>query len=85
MKISYTSRWNRDTGTHYGQTIRITHGENQALFKGMFKPGMNYGNAYTGAEIARVIYGKPEYKKQLDRIITANTCVFVGAGTMPIY
>lgn len=84
MKISYGLRWNPATGTAYRQTIRITEKENAAIFAGAFRPGVNYGNAYTGGHIAAAIYNRPEYKKQLQRIITANTIVFVGAGPIPV-
>jgi hypothetical protein len=85
MKISYRLRWDAQTGTAYRQTFRITEEENKALFNGIFKPGMNYGNAYTGAEIACKIHGLPEYKGTIPRIIAANSAVFVGNGTIPIY
>ena len=85
MKISYNLRWNRETGTAYRQTVRITEQENNELFNGQFKTGINYGNAYTGNYIASKIFNKPEYKKQLDRLIIHNTIVFVGAGVIPIY
>lgn len=85
MKISYILRWNPATGTAYRQTFRITEEENNILFNGQFKKGINYGNAYTGNYIASKIYNKPEYKKQLKRIIVHNSIVFVGDGTIPIY
>lgn len=85
MKISYNLRWNRETGTAYRQTFRITKEENEKLFHGKFKPGMNYGNAYTGSYIASVIHDLPEYRSQLKRIIVHNSCVFVGCGPIPIY
>lgn len=85
VKISYNLRWNAETGTAYRQTFRITEEENKQLFNNRFKPGINYGNAYTGAEIAHAIHDKPEYKKQLGRIIVHNSIVFVGNGPIPIY
>lgn len=85
MKISYTLRWCRDTGTAYRQTIRITEAENRQLFGGRFRPGVNYGNADTGSFVAADIYGVPGYKKQLARIVPANTIVFVGDDPIPIY
>lgn len=85
MKISYNLRWNPETGTAYRQTFRITEEENNTLFNGQFKRGINYGNADTGNYIASIIFNKPEYKKQLKRIITHNSIVFVGDGTIPIY
>lgn len=85
MKISYRLRWNPETGTAYRQTFRITEKENQTLFNNQFKPGINYGNAHTGNYIASKIYNKPEYKKQLNRIIVHNSIVFVGDGSIPIY
>lgn len=85
MKISYTLRWNPETGTAYRQTFRITEKENQVLFNGLFKIGINYGNADTGNFIASKIFDKPEYQKQLNRIIVHNSIVFVGNGTIPIY
>lgn len=85
MKISFTLRWNRETGTAYRQTFRITEKENKQLFGGQFKPGINYGNAYTGNYIASKISGLPEYEKQLKRIIAHNSIVFVGSGPIPIY
>ena len=85
MKISYNLRWDRQTGTAYRQTVRITEQENNELFNGQFKTGINYGNAYTGNYIASKIFNKPEYKKQLDRLIIHNTIVFVGDGIIPIY
>ena len=84
MKISYNLRWNPETGTAYRQTFRITEQENEKLFNGEFKKGINYGNAYTGNYIASKIYNKPEYKKQLDRIIIHNSIVFVGSGKIPV-
>lgn len=85
MKISYVLRWDASTGTAYRQTFRITEKENQELFNGQFKNGINYGNAYTGNFIASKIFDKPEYQKQLKRIIVHNSIVFVGNGTIPIY
>ena len=85
MKINYILRWNPSTGTAYRQTFRITEEENKILFDGQFKPGMNYGNAYTGSYIASVIRGLPEYKSQLKRIIVHNSAVFVGNGPIPVY
>lgn len=85
MKISYNLRWNRETGTAYRQTFRITEEENKLLFNGQFKQGINYGNAYTGNYIASKIYNLPEYQKQLKRIIVHNSIVFVGDGAIPIY
>lgn len=85
MKISYTLRWCRDTGTAYRQTIRITEAENQQILGGRFRPGINYGNAHTGSFVAADIYGRPGYEKQLARIVPANTIVFVGDGPIPIY
>jgi hypothetical protein len=85
MKISYTLSWCADDGTAYRQTIRITEDENKRLFNGQFKQGANYGNAYTGGYIASKIYNIPKYKKDLKRIIPANTIVFVGDGVIPIY
>ena len=85
MKISYNLRWDPTTGTAYRQTFRITEEENKKLFNGCFKPGMNYGNAYTGNYIASKIYNLPEYAAQLKRIIIHNSCVFVGDGPIPIY
>ena len=85
MKISYNLRWCADDGTAYRQTFRITEEENKRLFNGRFKTGMNYGNAYTGSEIAAKIAKIPEYQNQLKRIIGANSCVFVGDGVIPIY
>lgn len=85
MKINYILRWDKSTGTAYRQTFRITEEENKKLFNGQFKPGMNYGNAYTGSYIASVICGLPEYKSQLKRIIVHNSAVFVGSGPIPIY
>lgn len=57
MKISYSLRWNPATGTAYRQTIRITEEENAAIFAGAFRPGVNYGNAYTGGLIAAAVFG----------------------------
>lgn len=85
MKISYNLRWDRETGTAYRQTFRITEEENKRLFNGQFKKGINYGNAYTGAYIASKIFGLPEYEKQLKRIVAHNSIVFVGDGLIPIY
>lgn len=85
MKINYQLRWDSSTGTAYRQTFRITEEENKALFGGIFRPGMNYGNAYTGNAIACAIHGRPEYAAQLKRIIVANSAVFVGSGPIPIY
>ena len=85
MKISYNLRWNPETGTAYRQTFRITQEENARLFQNKFKPGINYGNAYTGAYIASVIFKIPEYRKQLFRIIEHNSIVFVGNGRIPVY
>jgi 3-hydroxy-3-methylglutaryl CoA synthase len=85
MKISYNLRWNPKTGTAYRQTVRITEQENKRIFNNQFKPGINYGNAYTGSYIASKIYNLPEYKKQLDRLIVHNTVVFVGLGKIPVY
>ncbi len=85
MKINYILRWNSETGTAYRQTFRITEQENVDLFGGQFKPGMNYGNACTGSYIASRIHGRPEYEKQLKRIIIHNSAVFVGDGSIPIY
>ena len=85
MKISYNLRWNAATGTAYRQTVRITPDENKKIFNNQFKPGINYGNAYTGNYIASKIYNLPEYKKQLNRLIVHNTIVFVGDGVIPIY
>ncbi len=85
MKISYNLRWNKETGTAYRQTFRITQEENERLFNGQFKTGVNYGNAYTGNYIASKICNIPEYKKQLNRIIVHNSIVFVGNGTIPTY
>jgi hypothetical protein len=84
MKISYNLRWNPETGTAYRQTFRITEQENAELFGGAFKSGINYGNAYTSSYIASKIYDKPEYAKQLKRIIVHNSIVFVGDGVIPI-
>lgn len=84
MKISYNLRWDPETGTAYRQTFRITPEENEKLFNNEFKPGVNYGNAYTGNYIASVIAKIPEYKKQLDRIIVHNSIVFVGNGKIPV-
>jgi hypothetical protein len=85
MKISYNLRWDPATGTAYRQTVRITPEENQKLFNNGFKPGINYGNAYTGNYIASKIYNIPEYEKQLKRVIAHNTIVFVGSGVIPVY
>lgn len=85
MKISYNLRWCAATGTAYRQTFRITEEENRELFGGSFKPGMNYGNAYTGHHIACAIHGRPEYESQLKRIVVANSAVFVGDGKIPVY
>ena len=85
MKISYNLRWNRETGTAYRQTFRITEEENKRLFGGQFKKGINYGNAYTGNYIASKIYNLPEYAPQLKRITVQNSVVFVGDGPIPIY
>lgn len=85
MKISYSLRWCRETGTAYRQTVRITEQENNEIFGGQFKKGVNYGNAYTGSYIASKIFNRPEYKKQLDRLIVHNTIIFVGAGKIPVY
>lgn len=85
MKISYNLRWDPETGTAYRQTFRITEKENETLFNNAFAPGVNYGNAYTGNYIASVIYNKPEYEKQLKRIIVHNSIVFVGSGKIPVY
>lgn len=85
MKISYSLRWDRETGTAYRQTFRITEEENKRLFNGQFKTGINYGNAYTGNYIASKIYNLPEYKKHLKRIVIQNSIVFVGDGAIPIY
>jgi hypothetical protein len=85
MKINYILRWDPADGTAYRQTFRITEEENKQLFNGRFKPGVNYGNAYTGAYIASKIYNLPEYKQQLKRIIVHNSIVFVGDGPIPIY
>ena len=84
MKISYNLRWNPETGTAYRQTIRITEEENAQIFGGQFKPGANYGNAYTGAYIASKLHGRQEYEGQLRRIVTANSLVFVGPGPIPV-
>ena len=85
MKISYNLRWCPETGTAYRQTFRITEEENNLLFNGQFKPGINYGNAHTGNYIASRIYNKPEYAAQLKRIIIHNSIVFVGNGKIPVY
>ena len=85
MKISYILRWNPATGTAYRQTVRITEQENARIFNNEFKPGINYGNAYTTNYIASKIFGLPEYQKQLKRLIIHNTVVFVGNGPIPIY
>lgn len=85
MKISYNLRWNPATGTAYRQTFRITEEENRQFFGGQFHPGMNYGNAYTGAHIAAALHGVPGYEKQISRIIVANSAVFVGDGKIPVY
>ena len=85
MKINYILRWDASTGTAYRQTFRITEEENKRLFNCQFKKGINYGNAHTGNYIANKIYNLPEYQKQLKRIIAANSAVFVGAGSIPIY
>lgn len=85
MKISYNLRWDKKTGTAYHQTFRITEEENQKIFDGMFKSGINYGNAYTGNYIAGKIQNIPQYKKQLKRIIVSNSIVFVGDGIIPVY
>ena len=85
MKISYQRRWNKETGTVYHQTFRITKQENDELFGGQWKDGMNYGNAHTGAFIASKIHGIPGYEKAIERIITGNSAVFVGNGKIPIY
>lgn len=85
MKISYNLRWCRETGTAYRQTVRITEEENKRIFNNHFKPGINYGNAYTSNYIASKIYNLPEYKKQLNRLIVHNTVVFVGGGVIPVY
>lgn len=85
MKISYRLRWCPETGTAYRQTFRITEKENKTIFAGVFSPGINYGNAYTGSYIASKIFGIPEYEKQIKRIIVANSVVFVGDGPIPIY
>ena len=85
MKISYILRWDPETGTAYRQTFRITEEENDLLFGGLFKPGINYGDADTGSYVASKIFDKPEYKKQIKRIIIANSIVFVGKGAIPIY
>lgn len=85
MKISYNLRWDPETGTAYRQTFRITEEENKTLFNSKFKPGINYGNAYTGDYIASCIYNVPGYEKQLKRIIIHNSIVFVGPGPIPIY
>ena len=85
MKISSNLRWDPETGTAYRQTFRITPEENKNLFNNKFKPGINYGNAYTGDYIASIIYNMPEYKKQLERIIVHTSIVFVGDGKIPVY
>lgn len=85
MKISYKLRWNLKTGTAYRQTVRISEEENRSLFNGIFSPGVNYGNAYTGNQIAAAIHARPEYKNQVKRILPNNTIVFVGSGTIPVY
>ena len=85
MKISYILRWNPATGTAYRQTFRITEEENNELFNGQFKKGINYGNAGTGGYIASRILGVPGYEKQLKRIIAHNSIVFVGDGVIPVY
>lgn len=85
MKISYGLRWCPETGTAYRQAIRITKEENQRLFGGSFKLGVNYGNAYTGGYVAARIYGLPGYEKHLKRIIVANSIVYVGNGVIPVY
>lgn len=85
MKISYNLRWNPETGTAYRQTFRITEEENQNIFHCHFKPGINYGNAYTGSYIASNIFDKPGYQKHIGRIINANSIVFVGNGKIPVY
>ena len=85
MKISYNLRWDPATGTAYRQTFRITPEENKKLFNNQFKPGVNYGNAYTGGYIASIIAKIPEYKKQLKRIIVHNSILFVGNGKIPVY
>ena len=84
MKISYNLRWCSEDGTAYRQTVRITEEENKALFDGRFNKGINYGNAYTWNFVASRIFNKPEYRKQLKRLIIANTIIFVGGGTIPI-
>lgn len=85
MKINYILRWDPSTGTAYRQTFRITEEENEILFNGQFKTGMNYGNAYTGSFIAHAIFDRPEYKNQLSRIVVANSAVYVGNGKIPVY
>lgn len=77
MKISYLPKWHPTDGTVYRQTVRITPAENQAIFGGQFRTGINYGNAYTGAHIAAAICNLPEYSGQLKRIVVANTIVLV--------
>ena len=67
MKISYLPRRHPTDGTVYRQTFRITEEE----------------NAYTGSHIASVICKVPGYKKQLKRIIVANSAIFVGDGQIP--
>lgn len=85
MKISYALRWNPATGTAYRQTFRITEKENNELFNGQFKMGINYGNAGTGAYIASKILGVPGHEKQIKRIVVHNSIVFVGDGVIPVY
>ncbi|MBQ1943720.1 MAG: hypothetical protein II346_01775 [Ruminococcus sp.] len=77
MKISYLPKWHPTSGTVYRQTIRISPEENRILFREQFAPGINYGNAYTGAHIAAAIHNLPEYSGQLRRIVSANTIVLV--------
>lgn len=85
MKISYFLRWDKDTGTAYRQTFRITDEENEKLFNGIFKSGVNYGNAHTGNFITNIISKIPEYQTQIKRIKVANSVVYVGNGNIPIY
>lgn len=77
MKISYIPKYHPTEGTVYRQTISIAKEENAKLFNGEFNEGINYGNAYTGNYVSSKIFGLDDYKKQLKRIIVANSVVLV--------
>ena len=72
MTVAYIHDWNPDTGTFYPQRITITQAENERFFNGSFKPGKNYGNAYTGHCVSIAVFGIPEYEKARRRILVHN-------------